>query len=384
MRRVTSYMSKQIATVTIFATVVLCVAVLLIQSVRLVDLIVNRGVGLTQFGYMASLMIPRFVALVMPIALFGATLFTYNRMINDSELVVLRSAGLSTWALARPAIIVAFAASVTCYAMTLFLMPAAAQELRLHLEDTRSQWGAALLQEGKFTPVSENSTIFIRERSPAGELYGILYNSTGEGQQAFTIIAERGAVVNTDDGPRIVVVNGTRQSFNDGRMHLVRFDRSTIDLGGSQQARGTYWDQPEERFLPRLLNPSTTDSNDIYYRDKLITEGHGRLVLPLLPMTYAAIALVFLLRARFSRRGNMPSMLTAIAVMTVILVLHLSLLNASGHRTDLLALLWLNALAPMALSLAVLYKPKRHKRKPPPEGGADDEMIAQGDHQPAE
>ncbi len=380
MRRITRYMSNQIATVTLFATVVLCIAVLLVQSVRLVDLIVNRGVGLAQFGYMASLMVPRFVALVMPIALFGATLFTYNRMINDSELVVLRSAGLSTWSLARPALVVAFGAIAVCGTMTTYLMPLAAKELRFHLEDTRSQWGAALLQEGKFTSVGDNTTIFVRERTPGGELQGILYHTTREDEDAFTVIAERGAVVETEAGPRIVVINGTRQSFENGRMHLVRFDRSTIDLGAKGDATENYWDQPEERFLPRLLNPSTTDPNDVYYRDKLIAEGHGRLVLPLLPLTYATIALAFMLRAQFSRRGNLPSLLLAVGAMTAVLVGHLSLLNAAGRQPELLPLLWANALAPMLICIAVLYKPRRHRRRAPPAGGA----AALADGHPAE
>ncbi|MDF1749975.1 MAG: LptF/LptG family permease, partial [Alphaproteobacteria bacterium] len=87
MKQINLYIMRQLVSVTVFATIVLCVAVMLVQSVRLVDLIVNRGLPLPEFGYMASLMIPRFVALVMPIALFGAMLFTYNRMINDSELI---------------------------------------------------------------------------------------------------------------------------------------------------------------------------------------------------------------------------------------------------------------------------------------------------------
>lgn len=381
MRQATSYMAHQIATVTLFATVVLCVAVLLVQSVRLVDLIVNRGLGIAQFGYMASLMVPRFVALVMPIALFGATLFTYNRMINDSELVVLRSAGLSTWALSRPAFLVGLGASLVCFVLTLYLMPLSAKEMRYHLEDTRSQWGAALLQEGKFTTVGENATIFVRERSPGGELQGILYNVDAPNQDSFTVIAERGAVVETDQGPRIVVINGTRQSFSDRKMHLVRFDRSTIDLGGNREAAENYWDQPEERFLPRLLDPGTSDPNDVYYRDKLIAEGHGRLILPLLPLSYAAVALVFLLRAQFSRRGNLTGLLMAVGVMTAILVVHLSLLNAAGRQPELLPALWANALGPFILSTVILYKPRRHRRRKPPV--ADDEYDAPRGH-PAE
>ena len=92
---------------TVFSTVVLCVLILLVQSLRLVDLIVNRGVSLGHFSYMTMLLTPRCLAIVVPIAVFAATLFTYNRLISDSEIVVMRSAGLSQWALARPGLLVA-------------------------------------------------------------------------------------------------------------------------------------------------------------------------------------------------------------------------------------------------------------------------------------
>ncbi len=367
MRHVTRYMVHQIATVTLVATVVLCAAVVLVQSVRLVDLIVNRGLPLADFAYMATLMVPRFVALVMPIALFGATLFTYNRMMNDHELVVLRSAGLSSWSLAKPALLVGLGASVLCLSLTLYLMPTAAQEMRFYLQKSRSQWGAALLHEGRFTNVGDNVTMFVRERTPSGELHGILYHNAEDPEQRYTVIAERGAIVETEKGPRIVVLNGTRQSFDDGRMHLVRFDRSTIDVGADREGAENHWPQPEERYLPDLLSPSETNPNDVYYRDKLIAEGHARLVLPILPVTYAAIAVTFLLRSGFSRRGNMPVLLGAVAVMTAVLVGHLSIFNMAGRVPQMLPLLYLNALAPLAICLIVLFRARYHRRRLPPD-----------------
>src|SRR3546814_8430201 len=65
-------------------------------------LILNRGLPVSTFLYMATLLLPRFLIIVVPIAAFCATLFTYNKMISDSELIVMRSAGLSQYSLAKP------------------------------------------------------------------------------------------------------------------------------------------------------------------------------------------------------------------------------------------------------------------------------------------
>ena len=115
-------MTGQITNVALFATVVLCLAIVLIQSIRFIDLIVNRGLPLSDFGYLALLITPRFLAVVLPISLFGAILFTYNRMIIGSELIVLRSAGMSTLRLAVPGITVGLGFMLLCYTLTLFFV----------------------------------------------------------------------------------------------------------------------------------------------------------------------------------------------------------------------------------------------------------------------
>ena len=69
----------------IFVTVGLTLAIWLSQSLRFVDLIVNKGLPVVTFLYLALLLLPRFLTIVLPIALFCATLFTYNKLMNDSE-----------------------------------------------------------------------------------------------------------------------------------------------------------------------------------------------------------------------------------------------------------------------------------------------------------
>ena len=78
----------------IFVTGALTAAVWLAQSLRLVDLIVNRGLSAEMFLYLALLILPRFLDIVLPIGAFIAVLFVFNRLMTESELVVMRACGL--------------------------------------------------------------------------------------------------------------------------------------------------------------------------------------------------------------------------------------------------------------------------------------------------
>src|ERR1043166_2910258 len=96
------YLRRQCLSMMLFVTAALSAAVWLAQSLRLVDLIVNRGLAVEVFLYLALLILPRFLDIVLPIGAFIAVLFVFNRLTTESELVVMRAAGLGPLALARP------------------------------------------------------------------------------------------------------------------------------------------------------------------------------------------------------------------------------------------------------------------------------------------
>src|SRR5204862_1040910 len=93
------YIVRQCLSVTLFVTAALSAAVWLAQSLRLIDLIVNRGLSVEVFLYLALLILPRFFDIVLPIGAFIAVLFIFKLLASRSELVVMRSAGLSPLAL---------------------------------------------------------------------------------------------------------------------------------------------------------------------------------------------------------------------------------------------------------------------------------------------
>src|SRR5271163_1725190 len=107
MTTLTRYILRQCFGVMIFVTAALSAAVWLAQSLRLIDLIVNRGLSVDVFLYLAMLILPRFLDIVLPIGVFIAVLFTFDRLTTESELVVMRSVGLSHLALAKPVLVLA-------------------------------------------------------------------------------------------------------------------------------------------------------------------------------------------------------------------------------------------------------------------------------------
>jgi lipopolysaccharide export system permease protein len=362
MNRITRYILRQLALSTALVVVTLTAAIWLTQSLRFVDWIVNRGLPLSTFVYIAVLVLPSFLVVILPIALFAAVLFTYNKLQSDSEIVVLRSVGVGPVQLMTPALMVATVIMLLAYALNLYLLPLSYRGFKELQYQIRNNYSAVLLQEGVFTTVDEGLTIFVREQGRSGELLGIMVNDSRVAGKPVTMVAERGAIVNTADGPRIVMISGNRQELTQetGKLSFLFFDRYTVELNRSSKAVDTArFRESTERFIGELLDPDDVDDPRI--RAALRADGHQRLASPLYALTFVIVALAALLSGEFSRRGQTWRVITAVALVVGIQALGIGLANLSSKLPALTVLIYLNAVAPACVALYLLIGPPRRR-----------------------
>ena len=150
MNRMGRYMFRQLIVGMIMVTAGLTCVIWLMQSLRFVEMIVNRGLTVGTFTYMTMLMLPNFLPIVLPIALFTVVVFIYSKMSTDRELIVMRGAGLSQWALAKPAILLGMIVVLLIYALNLFIMPESWRKFREMQWAFRHSFAHVVLQEGAF------------------------------------------------------------------------------------------------------------------------------------------------------------------------------------------------------------------------------------------
>src|SRR5262249_33489318 len=113
------YITRQIALAAVCISLGLTLVIWLSQTLRFVDTIAPQGVPLGPSLRFPALMLPWLLSIVLPIAIFVAVLFVYQKLTVDSEIVVLRASGMSHLTLARPALAVAALATVGCFVLTL-------------------------------------------------------------------------------------------------------------------------------------------------------------------------------------------------------------------------------------------------------------------------
>ena len=297
----------------------------LTQILKFMDFMLSRGLSMGDFLYLTGLMLPSLLLLLIPISLCIAVIYAYNKLMVESELIVLNAVGLSKWQLARPVLLMGAACMLVCYVLSLYLMPHSNgkfQDIRTFFRD---KYASVLLQEQVFNNPIDGMTVFVRARDENNNLSGILMHDSRDPKSIVTMIADHGRMEQTKAGPRFYLQHGMRQIWHDDRVSWLAFDNYAIDLAfyGTevQRKRG-----PDERSLGDLFNPEgLTPKQAAAYR----AEGHHRITWPLLTLSLPLFALAMLFSSEFNRRGQLKRMLIAIIGMAIIILIYFSCRSGS-------------------------------------------------------
>jgi lipopolysaccharide export system permease protein len=354
--RLDIYIFRQVLFALVMATGGLTALIWLIQSLRFVDLVVNRGLSFFVFIHLTSLLIPSFVAVILPITSYVVIQFVYQRMATDRELTVMRAAGLSPWALARPALAVAVLTTLAGYGLSIWGVPAATTSFKTFQWEIRNRLAAFLLQDGVFTPLSDKLTVYVRSRDQDGTLRGILVDDARDPTAHATILAERGRLLDSPHGPRVLLLDGSRQVIDhqSGRLDMLTFKQNELDLADATREDATRPIDMSELPLSALLDPHPIFERD---RAKWMAEGHRRLTDPLTTLSYAMVGLFSALGGIFRRHGGVVRPLVTVGVMVGLLALGLAFSTLAARDAKLLGLMWLHATVPGLVCAWLLLAP---------------------------
>lgn len=367
MRRLTFYILRQLIIGTLLVTLGLLCILWLTQSLRFIDLIVNEGASVGTFLSLTGLLLPNFLIYVLPIALFAVVLFTYNRLNSDRELVVMRAAGVGPLQLARPALTLALLLTAVGWVLTLYAVPESVRSFKDMQWSVRNDLGKLLIREGAFTQVMPGVTVYVRSRSSAGVLEGLLINDERKPNETVTLMAERGALVQGEHGPQVMMVNGSRQEVKTGTgtMSLLYFDSYTLDLqSDSKHDLGNRFRDARERPMRELLTITKDDDpslSDVDIR-RFRVEAHQRLTTPLSHISLTLVALAFLFTGSFNRRGAAKRLSAAVGALVIIEALIIGAGNLASTSLSLLPLIYLAVILPGVVACIVLVQPQSLQR----------------------
>lgn len=347
MRKIESYIVKELGVSFLFVLCVLAATLWVVQSLRFITIFLRSSEGFFSFVKLIMLMLPDLLTIIIPISLFLAICTVFNRLYADRESVVLFALGYTRWDLAKPVLKLATALTLFVYFLSLVILPASFRQMR-HLESRlKASFPAVLAQEGVFTSFSD-LTLYVNKKY-GSRLEGILAHIHKQNENAYTISAKHGEILVQDGVPKIFMINGTRQEkdTNTNELSVLFFDKTIISLAEEvdQNTKNRPQKVYERGIFELLALENFQESGGLNF----VSEGLQRLLTPLYSLLFAGTALYFLLFTPFRRRGNYVPIAKAVFCTILLQAGCITLLNI-GRQT-----LWASVGAYVLVMLYMLY-----------------------------
>ena len=313
------YLFRQAANALLVILLTLTLVVWLATTLKELNLITSQGQGILLFLQMTLLTLPSLMALIAPNAMLMATLYTLDRMNGDSELIVMTASGAPIWRIGAPIVALAAIVSLGVLIGNLYVTPASMRELRSFITHVRADLISQVLQPGRFSSPEGGLTFHIRDRSPAGDLLGLLVHDERDGKQVMSYLAERGRIIDNDEGSYLVMLEGYVQRYNnegdEKEVQIVAFDQNMLDLTEfSPKDSAGKGMRPREAYMSDLFRPDMTKPEIRRNYPQLRAELHDRLATPLYPLVFAFVAIAFLGHARTARENRWGQILAAFGI----------------------------------------------------------------------
>ena len=349
MRLLDRYILKEMAVAFLLGLMVFTFVLLTNRILRLVELIVNKGVGILTVIQLFLYVLPFSLVVTIPMSVLLATLATFMRLNTDGEMLALRGAGLSLLRLTRPALFFGLGATVLTMIVSVWILPFSNQAFKnLVFEMTRRQVAVAL-QEGIFNNAFEGLTLYVEHLNPkTSEMEGVFLVDSRNPEEQRVIVAQNGRFTSDPKQLRmgLTLREGSIQmsgADHPGLYRMLTFQDYALNLDAGRSLSPDPAQRPlGEQELP--LGELRTRAEELRAQGQnyhpLIVEFHKKLAIPFSCALFVVVGIPLASRIKRGGRGLSLAISVGFALGYYILIVAGEGLGARGTVPEALAM-WL-------------------------------------------
>lgn len=291
--------------------------------------------------------------------------FRYYMWTETNEIVALKNAGLSCFRIARPGLITTAFFTLFCGVNSLWLVSPTWSNVEAVRATAITNVNPDLLEPGYQQEIAPGLSVEFAHRLADGALADVVVFDSREAPQFRMLWAKTAQFLHLGNQLILRLDHGTYHIHNDERPVTTEYDSMSLPVGISGSAaepmrsRGMY-----EQSILWLLDPPPQVRNDPRKYAEAATEGHDRIIAPLLCMGNGILMLGLLVPGYRGKRNQLWRMLIAFTCAIATNTLPAPLSTLAIDHPDILPYLYLQPLLPMVIGTALLI----HGEMPLPAG----------------
>jgi len=284
--------------VPLFATLGIAALLLLLEKMlSLFDFVINQGGPIDVVWQMLGNLMPQYLTLVIPLAMFLGVLLAIRKFALSSELDAFLACGLSLHRLLVPSIFIAFLLLLVNVMVVGFVQPYSKYAYEELIFDVRSGALGAAIKSSEFTNLGEGLTLRIEESQNSGrELLDIFAQKEDADGHIFSISAKKGSFFASPDQKYIILrlFDGTLVDFdtNQNRPRILNFDMHDLPLEVPmfEQFRNRGDEAAEMTFYELWKNRGSGDAAVIATLHSRVARALSILIVPFLAVPLGLVA----------------------------------------------------------------------------------------------
>ncbi|HYV13484.1 MAG TPA: LptF/LptG family permease [Pyrinomonadaceae bacterium] len=371
------YIIGAIAPYILIALLMLTAILLAQQAARLAEVVIYADLPFSLLGSIGAALLPGVLVFSIPLATLAGIIVGFSRMGSDSEIVAMRAAGVGSWTMIWPALLIGLLFTGATTYLHLKEAPEAARDLeRIALE------GVLAKLESPVEPRTFNTlpryVIYVRDGNKDLGTWGRVFIFGQESEQSTKIYTARtGRIDSSGDQSELVLSDVLATTFPSATAATGQIDKSSPSpvpgtdeksyvVERSEQLRfsiNTGRSEVVQRINERDTNADAMDWNDLRERvasgsvdeqKEAVRVLNRRAALSLAPLVFSLLGAILGLRIR--RGGKSIGVL-----LTIIVVIFYYLLSLAGESLARAGTMspyvgpWLATVFILALSLLFLF-----------------------------
>ncbi len=243
MKILTRYILKEILIFFGISLAAFLGVLLTVQMLRMANLIISKGILLSQIGLVFVSIIPRFLEFALPMATLLGVMLAFARLSGDSEIIVIRAIGISLKQMLKPVIIFGVMMSLLTLYVSIELKPWGASTLKRVLFEIARTKSSSGLEQGVFNKLGAITLYADTIDYESGRLKNVLIDDK-RGSVRQLIIGSNGEILTNDERQTITVkiINGEIHEIIEGKYVFTKFDTNSLiiladELYGAEESK---------------------------------------------------------------------------------------------------------------------------------------------------
>jgi len=301
------YIAREILSVFLLGLFVFTGVLILGRMLKLADMVVSKGVPISDVLLMIAYLLPNFAVITIPMSLLLAVLLAFSRLSGDSEIIAIKASGISLYKLLPPILSISLVAYTITALTAVYALPkwnTAFKELVYKSVQSRLSLN---LKEQVFNSDIPGLLVYVtKNNSKTGILSGVMIQDERNPKDVSTIFADTG-IFDMDEANSKIHIHLTDGNIHQSRpkdiYRLLNFKNYDLEFDISKSAAGFEKNELDMTLTELRENLEKGGSTRKLMSDMRL-EVHRRFAMPFACFTFAIFAIPLGIQNRRSGKAS--------------------------------------------------------------------------------